>query len=296
MRAATVTNINQGKREMPSENGYVSLWRDINKQAWSKNVFYYGVFTKLLTMVQYKDYSTTYKNVDVDLKSGEFVTCYSDIMNMFNEFTDKDHAKRIVKKFKSLGQIYTRELKDGKVNIGFILGFKGWNKWQIQTPPPTTPLTPPESANLKALEGGKTTPKTTPQTTHINNNVFNNLKRDAGFDNQRISFLELRENAFNHFWQTWSDAKKLLGAKNTATKSKTKTKFLGMFPDSMVNRLGEKCFNDEINDLCKLAWIAHSDIAEKDSTGQQSDWFNHRNMWPDKFLSNKQWRESEWKI
>jgi hypothetical protein len=274
---ATVTNINQGKREMPSETGYVSLWRDINKQAWSKNVFYYGVFTKLLTMVQHKDYSTTYKNVDVDLKAGEFVTCYSDIMNMFNEFTDKDHAKRIVKKFKSLGQIYTKELKDGKVNIGFILGFKRWNKWQNQTPPLTTPPTPPEAANLKVLEGGKTTPQTTPQTTHINNNVFNKLK-----DSDRQANLKLLKSAYEHMWKKWKSCKSNIGKTDTSPKAKTFDKnFKSIFNQSYFNKNSQDVFRAEINQICKFMDKAHS-----------IEGFNRfENMQLPKFLNEKQWRD-----
>ena len=166
----------KGKDSMPSKNGYVNLWRDINEQPWSSDELIYGVFVKLMTTVQHKPYSTEFKGVTINLRAGERAVDYTQIVEMFNGVKDKDHAKRIIKKFKSLSQIYTKPLKNKGVHIGFIIGFFGWEKWQNRTTPQTTPQTTPNTTDLKAYRGGKTTPQTTPQTTHINNNDLNNKK------------------------------------------------------------------------------------------------------------------------
>ena len=57
----------KGKDSMPSKNGYVNLWRDINEQPWSSDELIYGVFVKLMTTVQHKPYSTEFKGVNSNL-------------------------------------------------------------------------------------------------------------------------------------------------------------------------------------------------------------------------------------
>jgi hypothetical protein len=291
---ALVTKIDKGQRQMPSNNGYINLWRDIEKQPWSDDAVAFGVFTKLMLRVQHKSYVTEYKGLKVALQPGERVLSYPDIVDMFKQVTDRYHAIRLIKKFKSLSQVYTRELKENNVHLGFVLGFFGWEKWQNCTTPQTTPATTPEALNLKALQVGKTTPQTTPQTTHINNNVLNKLKDNACFDNMPVpeTFLKERSDAFDDFWKLWSDAKKLVGGKNTAPKAKTKTKFLNeTFPASKVRKLGVEMFDREVETMLDLVWLAHDSIAKHKKTNTRSDWFNCESMWPAKFLSNAQWRD-----
>jgi hypothetical protein len=173
---ATIHQLHEGQQAMPSKNGYVNLWRDINDQPWSSDELIYGVFVKLMTTVQHKPYNAEFKGVTINLKAGERAVDYTQIVEMFNGVKDKEHAKRIIKKFKSLSQIYTKPLKDKGVHIGFIIGFFGWEKWQNRTTPLTTPQTTPNTTDLKAYRDGKTTPQATPRTTHINNNDLNNKK------------------------------------------------------------------------------------------------------------------------
>ena len=288
---ANVYQLHEGQRVMPSKNGYVNLWRDINEQPWSSDELAYSVFIKLLSTVQHKPRDIVYKGKPVHLESGEWAIDYPQIVGMFKGIKDKEHARRIIKKFKSLSQVYTKPLKNGSVHIGFVIGFNGWEKWQNCTTPQTTPQTTPNSTDLKVLEGGKTTPQTTPQTTHKNNNDLNNNKEYAGSATPPVH-SELRKNAFNYFWKKWADCKELVGLKNKAPKEKTYTNnFAKLFTDSYINRIGVEAFKAEVNQMCAFALEAHQDIASKQGTNQTSDYFNHEKMWPAKFLSNKQWRE-----
>lgn len=291
--ANQVTQFRTSEQKMPSENGYVNLWRDINNQKWSKDALYYSVFTKLLTLVQHKPYTFTYKGVKVALQAGEFAIDYAEVANLFNDITDKAHARRIVKKFVSLGQLYTRELKDGKVNIGFVVGFSGWKKWQNWDTPQDTPRDTPKVTNIEAYRGGENTPQDTPRVTHINNNDLNNKKNNAGSEPQ-LDCSKLRKKAFEYFWKNWSQAKKLIGRTNTAPKDKTYSKnFVALYPDSYIKRVGKKAFAADVTKAVEFALMAHGDIAENQGFNQESDYSNHASMYPAKFLGNKQWREGD---
>lgn len=179
---ATVTNIKQSKKAMPSNNGFVILWRDVNKQDWSEESLPYAVFTKLLTYVQHKPYITEVNGIQIPLQAGEYAMSWVEVIALFKEIKDKSHARRIIKRFTSLNQVYTREVKKGGVNYGFVIGFTGWKKWQNGDTPLDTPLDTPKPANLKALEGGYDTPRDTPRDTQRNNNDFNNNKERVSKD------------------------------------------------------------------------------------------------------------------
>jgi len=290
MKLALVNKNNQVKRDMPSENGFVILWRDINKQSWSNESLPYAVFTKLLTQVQHKPYVAEVNGIKTPLQAGEIAMSYDKITQLFKEIKDKSHARRIIKKFKSLSQIYTREIKKGNVNYGFVVGFVGWEKWQNCDTPSDTPSDTPKATNIKALS----TIRDTPSDTQRNNNVLNKLKDNACFDNKPVleTFLQERTDAFEDFWKTYSESKVLIGGKNKAPKAKTKSKFLNeTFPASKIRSMGLEAFDQEVESLLDLVWLVYSDIAQHKKTNTRSDWFNHENMWPAKFLSNAQWRD-----
>jgi hypothetical protein len=292
-QAENVYQLHEGKNSMPSNNGYVNLWRDINKQSWASDELVYGVFVKLLSTVQHKPRSVVYKGVSVNLAAGEWAIDYPQIVEMFKGIKDKDHARRIIKKFKNLSQVYTKTLKDKGVHIGFIIGFNGWEKWQNCTTPKTTPKTTPEATNIKAFKGSETTPQTTPQTTHINNNDLNNKKEYADPEALRVEKInEVRVKGFEHFWKSWREGKKAIGVNQRPPKNDTYRKnFLKAFPDSYMKKIGHKGFVKEINDMLDLMNEAFSDIESCQAHGKRSDFENYVSMFPALFLTRKQWRE-----
>lgn len=169
-------SVHKLERAMPSENGYVNLWRDINKQSWASDALMYGLFTRLLTMVQHQAYTVDYKGISVALQPGEYVTDYATLADMFAQIRDKRHARQLIEKFVKLGQMQTREIKKNNRFCGLIIGFSGWKKWQNLSTPTGTPTGTPKAPNLKALDGGISTPTGTQFGTHINNNGLNNNK------------------------------------------------------------------------------------------------------------------------
>ena len=175
-KTAKIVNFNRGKQPMPSQNGYVNLWRDINKQPWSKQTLPFALFSKLLTKVQHKPYMCEVNGIKMQLLAGECAVSWSVILDMFDEIKDKSHARRIIKKFVSLSQIYTKEIKKGRVDYGFIIGISGWEKWQNCDTPTDTPTDTPEVTYLKCLNGYADTPRDTPTDTQRNNNDINNNK------------------------------------------------------------------------------------------------------------------------
>jgi len=281
---------------MPSENGYVSLWRDINAQPWANDVFYYGVFTKLMTFVQHKPYLATVNGIQIPLQAGEIAMSYSDIAAMFKQIKNKEHARNIIRKFESLDQIYKREVKKDGVHYGFVIGLKGWKKWQNLTTPLTTPPTPPEAANLKALDSDENTPSTTPLTIQKNNNVLQEEKSMyvSGETNAPVEkdFLEERKDLFQAFWSEWLKCKKLVGVKNNATKSEASKKFLNhTMPASKVRRLGIESAAIEVDKIIDFAWTEHEALKADLDRGIKG-FHPIQNMHPPKFLGQKGWEDN----
>jgi hypothetical protein len=228
---ATVIPIKQGKKNMPSKNGYVTLWRDINNQAWANEALSYAVFCKLMTLVQHKPYVVEISGVKVALQAGEYAMSYSDVVALFKDIKDKSHARRIIEKFTSLRQLTKREVKKGNVNYGFIIGFSCWEKWQNIDTPTDTPTDTPEPAKIKVLEVVRDTPTDTPTDTQRNNNDLNNNKRIVSKDTcqnsdeflpaevQKIPYQEIVE-LFATCLPTLPQPKKLTDARRKAIKAR----------------------------------------------------------------------------
>ena len=49
MNQAKIHHINEGQQAMPSKNGFVTVWRDIQKQPWYKSPEHVAVFLHILT-------------------------------------------------------------------------------------------------------------------------------------------------------------------------------------------------------------------------------------------------------
>jgi hypothetical protein len=302
---ATVVNINRGK-PMPSSKGYVMAWRDIGKQTWYKKPEYLAIFTHIMLNATSKPMQYNRKGCDVNLLPGDYVTTYDALACVFN--LDKSKVRRILAVFEKQGQITKSLIAKNGINKGFVVTLTGWEKWQntsvkSDTQPDTQSDTQNDTLNITNIKGfsthtdtqNDTQPNTLPDTV-LNNNIFNkNIlnkeKRNAGSATQPVNHSKIRESGFEYFWKVWGNNKKLIGKINTAPKQTTKTKFLSIMTESHVNKMGVEQFRAEINQICELINFAHNDIAEKQGTKQQSDFFNFESMYPAKFLGNKQWRD-----
>ncbi len=287
-----VINIDQGKQKMPSKNGYVMAWRDIKKQPWYGNPEALAVFTHIMLSATSKPLTFDMKGVECDLSPGQYVTTYPQLAKVFD--LSKSKVRSILKTFAKNGQIVTTQIKQGRINKGLVITLTGWSKWQKNTDllitPPNTPHDTRGVTYLKGCDTPLNTPPNTPLSTVLNNNVLNNNNKSmlvSDEKSERVCHLEIREKAFEHFWQTWSKCKKLVGKINTAPKSTTKTKFLSMLNDKHVEKIGVDGFRKELGLMCELAIGAHTDIAEN----KDSSFRAYQNMYPAKFLTNKQWRD-----
>lgn len=275
---------------MPSKNGYVSLWRDIQKQDWYKDSQAVHLFTHFLLTATNKSRETNFKGQPVYLNQGQLFITYSLIEKVTG--ISKEKARRLIGKFKKQGQISVLNITESNRIIGQIITILGYKKWQKSDTPTDTPTDTPETAEIKAFKGYTDTLPDTPTDTQ-NNNVLNNKEKSMTDSNESISqkpcYQEIRLKAFEHFWKTWSKSKKLVGKINTASKQKSKQKFLSVLNESHVNKLGIDNFRTEISLMCELAIEAHQDISEN----QESSFYHFENMQPPKFISNKLWRECD---
>lgn len=295
--SAQVININQGQA-MPSKNGYVSIWRDIRKQDWYSNTDALAVFTHIMLTATSKPINYNFKGLDCRLEAGQFVSTYSDLGDIFN--INKSKVRRLLSIFEKNGQITRSLITKGHINKGFVVTLTGWNKWQktpnLSDTPPDTPSDTPRPAYLKGLDVGSDTLTVTPPGRVVNNNLLNNKEKEmlvSGETSSKVSYLEIREKAFEHFWKCWSRNKKLIGKSNTAPKNKFKPKFLAKLNDKHVHKIGVDGFRTEISLMCELATIAHADIARCKEDREKSSYSNYETMYPFLFLSNEQWRDCD---
>lgn len=281
--------------QTPSSNGFVMLWRDLDKQPWYTDSVCVRVFIELVLRANFKQRSLKFKSSSVDLQRGQLITTVS-IISRKLRINEEWKVKRALEKFVNLNQIKkTNYLINGR-SAGQVITILNYEKWQKTVPPTAPPTVPPETLNLKGLKGDSVPPTVSPSVqlnnNVINNNDINNIKEHACFEN-KPAHIELRNKGFEHFWKTWGNAKRLISKTNTAPKQKAKSKFLSIMSDTHVNKIGVDGFSEEINKMCDLAMFAHRDIQEKQDTGKQSDYFNYESMHPNKYLSNKQWREGD---
>jgi hypothetical protein len=293
MKLALVNKNNQ-RREMPSKNGYIKLWRDIKKQPfWKKDLEAKSIFIELIMAAQHTKKQVTYKNKVVSLDEGQLIISRTELGEDAG-VDSESKIKRTLVKFDKLG-ITTREnVKHNGHIIGQIITLNNWEKWQNIDRSTDRPTDQSNVAYLKGLTGGSDRPTDQSTVQHCNNVSNNSLKEYAGQDAplELETFLQERTDAFEDFWKTYSESKVLIGGKNKAPKAKTKSKFLNeTFPASKIRKMGLEAFDQEVDSLLDLVWLVYSDIAQHKKTNTRSDWFNHENMWPAKFLSNAQWRD-----
>ncbi len=102
---------------------------------------------------------------------------------------------------------------------------------------------------------------------------------------------QLRKKAFEHFWLTWRQAKKMAGTTNDAPKGHSETKFNLLFPVSMIEKKGAEWFRYEINQMCDFCNYVHIEIAEARENNRRSAFDRFERMMPEKYFTQKQWRD-----
>jgi hypothetical protein len=285
--------------------GFIRLSRGIAEQPWYKDEVASRVFIELLIRASHKPRTVEFKANKVRLTQGQLITTVKIVARKLN-IDSESKVKRAIEKFHKLGQIEKQNYVISNRSIGQIITIVNYEKWQKSVQPTVQPsvqpTVQPEALILKGLNYDDVQPVVQPTvqpSVQWNNNVpndngINNIEKHACLDNKptpKISHAELRNEAFEHFWKCWGECKKLIGKKNTAPKNKFGKKFLFKMNDSHVNKLGIEGFQAEVNLMCELASQAHEDIAQHLGTTMQSDYFNYASMYPDKYLSNEQWRE-----
>jgi hypothetical protein len=274
---------------MPSKNGFVNMWRDVRLQNWYGDPVANSIFHHLIYSASHQNRVVTFKGITLQLQPGQLAITIPIIQKTFNK-VNSSKVDRVLKMFEKLKQIKHENIVSKGRSIGQKITILNWEKWQNSEVPNETPTERPDTLILKAQSTGSERPSERPSELLNNNVINNNDKEHACFEN-KPSHLQIRNKAFEHFWKVWGNNKKLIGKLNTAPKQTTKTKFLSIMTESHVNKMGVEQFRAEINQICELVNFAHNDIAEKQGTKQQSDFFNFESMYPAKFLGNKQWRD-----
>lgn len=290
---ATIHQLHKGQQAMPSKNGFITVWRDIQKQPWYKSPEHLAIFMHILTSATHQHRSVDFKGVPVSLLPGQFITTYKKLAETFG-IESESKVRRIVNKFIKLDQITKVNLKKGRTDIGLILTINNWEKWQKADTPSDTPSDTPKVAYLKGLNDSADTHADTPSDT-LNNNDINNIKDNADPEALRVEKInEVRVKGFEHFWKSWREGKKAIGVNQKPPKNETYRKnFLKAFPDSYMKKIGHKGFVKEVNDMLGLLNEAFSDIESCQAQGKRSDFENYVTMFPALFLSRKQWRDEE---
>lgn len=204
---------NYSEGEPVSQNGFVSLWRDIEKQPWYKNSAYKSVFIHLLIRASHSAHKVNFRGCDVNILPGQLVSSITQLERELN--LSRDTVRGALKTFEKLGQIATLSVGKGKQKCT-VFSVKKWVKFQKNTPTLTPTQSPtlnpiPEAAKNKGLKGDAPTltPTQSPIQTPIqNNNVLNNNDKNNKKD-KAYAFagetIRINQKDFDKFCQTYSN-------------------------------------------------------------------------------------------
>lgn len=289
---SAVTHMQDYRAQRDDSLGFVKLHREMRQQPWYCDSEAKAVFLELVLLAKYADGLVTYKGATVRLQAGQIFTCRKQLSKDLGIHEQK--VKRVLDQFEKLGQI-TRADVHKKGQIITLLNYEKWQKNpQIrdrQNDQQNDQLQPAPQLALAA----STDQQNDQQNDRENKKDITRINTNAGSENQPAGdeFSGLRTKAFDHFWKTWSEAKKLIGRKNTADKKVCREKFNKTFPLTYLRKIGVEGFKQEVNRMAQHAWVTHQDIADCETAGTKSDWFNHKHMFPQKFMTLAQWRDAE---
>mgnify|MGYP003112354060 CR=1 FL=1 len=163
---ATIHHINKGQRSMPSERGFIGLWRDIDKQPWYNlhKGRYTAVFIHLLISASHKPVQVVYRGQNITLMPGQLAKSFSQLAKELNQ--TKSDIQNAINTFKKYGQISTHS--DGKLTV---ISIKKWSKFNTVG---DTGCNTPEPHTNRGLEGKCNTANNTVSNTQNNNDLNNN--------------------------------------------------------------------------------------------------------------------------
>lgn len=224
---ATIHQLHKGQQAMPSKNGFITVWRDIQKQPWYKSPEHLAIFMHILTSATHQHRSVDFKGVPVSLLPGQFITTYKKLAETFG-IESESKVRRIVNKFIKLDQITKVNLKNGRTDIGLILTINNWEKWQKPDTPSDTPSDTPKVAYLKGLNGSADTHADTPSDTLNNNDINNKLvSKDTCQNSEEFSPAQLPKvphqeiiNLFGEILPSLPQPKKLTAARQKSIRAR----------------------------------------------------------------------------
>lgn len=220
---ATIHQLHKGQQAMPSKNGFITVWRDIQKQPWYKSPEHLAIFMHILTSATHQHRSVDFKGVPVSLLPGQFITTYKKLAETFG-IESESKVRRIVNKFIKLDQITKANLKKGRTDIGLILTINNWEKWQKADTPSDTP----KVAYLKGLNDSADTHADTPSDTLNNNDINNKLvSKDTCQNSEEFSPAQLPKvphqeiiNLFGEILPSLPQPKKLTAARQKSIRAR----------------------------------------------------------------------------
>lgn len=154
------------KRESKSMNdGFILIFRGIQKQPWYKNSEYKSVFIHLLLNASYKPVKVNFHGCNINLLPGQLATSYEQLARDLS--LTKALVQRAIKKFKSLGQISTLSFKNYTVIM-----ISNWSDFQQKSDTASdTASDTLEHHTKQGLEPSCDTPIDTPCDTQNNNTL-----------------------------------------------------------------------------------------------------------------------------
>jgi len=284
---ATVTSINRGKIVMPSDRGFVNLWRDIDQQPWYKlhKGRYTAVFVHLLLKASHKPTEIEFRGHKLTLMPGQIAKTYEQLARELNQ--TKSDIQNAIKTFVKHGQITTKT--DGKFTIICLNNYLKFN-----TVSNTVSNTAKPHIN-QGVEPIVNTVSNTAVNTQNNKPLEEKEKNISVFGetDSRVlkDFSEERQELFQAFWSEWVKCKKLIGVKNTAKKHEAKKKFLNhTLPASKVRRIGLEAAAIEVDKIIDLAWSEHEALKADLDLGIKGFHPIERTH-PPRFLDQKGWED-----
>lgn len=273
-----------------SGNGYIALWRDIEKQPWYKNHEQKAVFIHLLLKAAYKPCTIAFKGVQVNILQGQCVTSLNELSRELNISLDK--VRRAIESFKKLGQVSTVLVGSG-TNKRTVYTLRNWVKFQSNSSENDHTLTAtqnhtqnhtPNTAEIKGLDGND----------HTQNHTQNHTLTATHNNNKEIKDIngvsETRQKGFEIFWSQWRKFKRELhpmAKQPEGQKAKAREKFNKHFTEQRIAKSGVESFKQEISSMCDFINEVKDDLMNHNG----SLYFQYRNMYPQKFISLEQWKD-----
>ena len=287
----------QGKKPMPSDNGFVRLWRDIRKQPyWRKDLEAKSIFVELIMSAQHETTIRQYKGAGYKLNAGQMILSSSDISKL-SGVDSVSKIERSLKKFEKLGQISRQTIKEKNRPIGQIITLLNYEKWQKIEQPSEQPVEQPEAAVLQVVQSSVEQCIEQPVEQH-SNNVLSNKDQESMTDSTESvapalqDYTKERLDMFESFWKEWRKLKRMIGNEKQESKQKAKDKFLKIFTAPLARKLGLEGLAVEVDACLDVAFEMHAAMHKDRTAGNLRSFHPIENTQVPSFLGQKIWRQT----